>query len=70
MAAVTTGFEPVTLRLTTGHSDQTELSHLDLALLRLDSNQRNLPLNRRPLYQLSYAGMVAEAGFEPAISGL
>jgi hypothetical protein len=28
--AVTTGFEPVTIRLTTGRSDQTELSHLVL----------------------------------------
>jgi hypothetical protein len=38
--AVTTGFEPVTLRLTTGHSDQAELSHRELALLRLESNQQ------------------------------
>jgi hypothetical protein len=67
--AVTTGFEPAALRLTTGRSGQLSYATTFPALPCLCSpawdRTRTLPVNGRLLRQLSYRGLVAEAGFEP-----
>lgn len=58
--AVTTRFELATLGVTSRCSDPTELSHLELRS-RGWGRTSNLPVNSRPLRQLSYTGMSCHA---------